>query len=270
MITSNIHTHTNYVDGKNSPREMIAAALEAGLTTLGFSEHAYASFDRDYTMTLPVQAEYVKEIRSLAEEYAGRIHILCGLETDLAEPGEKEGYDYLIGSSHYIPVEGEYIPCDVTVEQLRDIVRRAYGGDAYKMAEEYFATLGDFLLDFRPDVAGHMDLITKTNQGNLLFDEESPRYQKAALEVLEKGVAAGVVFEVNTGAMARGYMTRPYPAPFLLRRLREMGGRIVITSDTHSVRTVTYAFREAEEYVKAAGFTHVWQLGPRGWEETAL
>ena len=34
---SNAHTHTNFVDGRDTPREMIETALVHGFHTLGFS-----------------------------------------------------------------------------------------------------------------------------------------------------------------------------------------------------------------------------------------
>ena len=35
----NLHTHTVYCDGKNSVDEMVEAAINAGLDTIGFSGH---------------------------------------------------------------------------------------------------------------------------------------------------------------------------------------------------------------------------------------
>lgn len=40
MITVDLHTHTKYSHGANSPAEMYASALDKGLTLLGFSEHS--------------------------------------------------------------------------------------------------------------------------------------------------------------------------------------------------------------------------------------
>ena len=51
--------------------------------------------------------------------------------------------------------------------------------------------------------------------------------------------------EVNTGAMARGYRPIPYPAPALLRTLRELGGRVILTSDCHDAARLIYGYAEA-------------------------
>ena len=98
---------------------------------------------------------------------------------------------------------------------------------------------------------------SKFNERAPAFDEESPRYLRRALEVMEHLVRSGTAFEVNTGAMARGYRTAPYPEKKLLRALREFGGEIILNSDSHHTSHLCHGFPEAVELVRAAGFTHV-------------
>ena len=40
MVHSNYHIHSNYCDGKNSLEEMVQAAIQEGLTSIGFTGHA--------------------------------------------------------------------------------------------------------------------------------------------------------------------------------------------------------------------------------------
>ena len=40
MTLQNLHTHTVFSDGKNTPEEMVLGAVRAGCTSLGFSEHS--------------------------------------------------------------------------------------------------------------------------------------------------------------------------------------------------------------------------------------
>ena len=40
MKPQNLHTHTTFCDGKNTPAEMAAAAFAAGLGAIGFSGHS--------------------------------------------------------------------------------------------------------------------------------------------------------------------------------------------------------------------------------------
>ena len=110
----------------------------------------------------------------------------------------------------------------------------------------------------------HLDLITKLNRGNRFFDESAPRYQKAALEALHAVDPCATLLEINTGGMARGYRDAPYPALFLLREWRSMGGQIILTSDSHSTDTLLYGYDDAEALAAAAGFDRTVLLTGRG------
>ena len=40
MIKSNLHTHTTFCDGKNTPEDVVKEAMERGFDIIGFSAHA--------------------------------------------------------------------------------------------------------------------------------------------------------------------------------------------------------------------------------------
>ena len=109
------------------------------------------------------------------------------------------------------------------------------------------------MADRRPAILGHIDLVTKLNRGNALFDEDDPRCRTAALEALHHTDPDATLLEVNTGAISRGYRDTPYPAVFLLREWRGMGGQIILTADAHSPETVVYGYGQAAELARAAG-----------------
>ena len=64
------------------------------------------------------------------------------------------------------------------------------------------------------------------------------------------------LLEINTGGVARGYRTAPYPALFLLREWREMGGRVILTADAHRADAVVYGYDQAAALAVAVGFSH--------------
>ena len=126
---------------------------------------------------------------------------------------------------------------------------------------------GQFLLPMarqRPTILGHIDLITKLNGGGELFDEDDRRYRAAAREALHAADPDATLLEINTGAMARGYRSVPYPARFLLEEWRAMGGRIILTADAHSPGAVVFGYREAAELARAAGYRESVLLTPGG------
>ena len=122
----------------------------------------------------------------------------------------------------------------------------------------------------RPTILGHVDLIAKFNGDGTFFDEEDPRYRAAALEALHAADPGETLLEINTGAMARGYRSVPYPALFLLREWRDMGGKIILTADAHSAGTIVHGYAQAAALARAAGFERSTLLTRRGREERPL
>ena len=80
MKKQDLHTHTTYSDGKNTPEEMVLAAVCAGLDTIGISDHSYTAIDESYCIKKEKISAYVAEISALKENYKGKIEVLCGIE----------------------------------------------------------------------------------------------------------------------------------------------------------------------------------------------
>ena len=87
------------------------------------------------------------------------------------------------------------------------------------------------------------------------MDTSHPRYKQASEKALTKLIEGGLIFEVNTGAISRGYRTTPYPSKDLLLKIRELGGKVIISSDTHSVHTVDAGYDDASLMLKSLGLT---------------
>lgn len=273
-IPQNLHTHTVFGDGKHTAEEMVLGALRAGCASLGFSEHSPfpPAGEHDGCSLLPERVgDYRREILGLREKYRGQIEIFLGLEQDIDSLPPEEPYDYLIGSVHDLRSGGgAWLPVDWSAEKLLEFAKTYYGGDCLSMAEAYYRLEAEIAVRTGCQIVGHFDLITKFNEGGRLFDESAPRYRRAALEALDALLERDVIFEINTGAMSRGYRTAPYPAPFLLEAIRQRGGRICITSDTHSADTIVHAFPQAAALAEACGFREAWVLGSEGFHPAGL
>lgn len=261
-IGSNVHTHCTFCDGKNTPEEMVQAALALGFTGLGFSSHAPAPYDPTCPGVAD-EAAYIAHIRALAAQYAGQIDIACGIEQDAMAPVDAGAYDYVIGSAHYLRPPGSSGPLsiDMDPQHLARLVQNWYGGNALAMVREYYAVLAASVAQTRPTIVGHFDLVTKFNRHTPLFDEDGTAYRDLALQALDAVLDAvqgyGGMLEVNTGAMARGWRDAPYPAPFLLRHAAQRGARVILTSDSHSTQTLDYAFPAALRTICDAGFSRL-------------
>ena len=263
MITQNLHMHSTWDDGRSTVEEMILASKAAGLTSVGFSVHAPMPIENCWACTEERLPGYIAEVRALAAKYAGEIGVYLGAEWDVVS-GDMDltAYDYVIGSAHQLPAAG-WPSVDESAEATRRYLAEHFGGDADAAAEAYFEELAKVAANPLVDIAGHFDLITKFDEQHGFFNPRSARYQKAALAAMERLVRAGKIFEINTGAISRGYRTTPYPSRELLMLLREMGGRVTVSADCHHVSGVVCAFESAERLAKDCGFKEVWVLDGR-------
>ncbi|MBP3361978.1 MAG: histidinol-phosphatase [Clostridia bacterium] len=269
MILSNLHTHTVYCDGINTPAEMAAEAAKLGFKSLGFSGHAYTPFDNGFCMSIENTEKYISEISELKKEYEGQMSIFTGLEYDLYSEYDTSLCDYVIGSVHYIKKDGAYLPADESAQKTEAVINEYFGGSGIAYAAAYFKEAAR-LRDLDCDIVGHFDLVSKFCEQSSLFDTESEKYKSAALDALHIAAEKKKIFELNTGAMARGFRRAPYPADFLIKEIHELGCEIIITSDCHDSRKLTYAFPEAAALLKACGFDHALALTEKGFEEYGI
>lgn len=241
---SNYHTHSTFCDGRDTPEELVLEALRLGCPELGFSGHAHIRFD-DCCMTVEGTEAYKAEIRRLQEKYRGQIRIYLGVEQDLYSDLPTDDYEYVIGSVHYLPNGDAWPSVDHTPERFDAMVRDYYGGDVYALCEDYYAKVAQVYEKTRCTIVGHFDLVTKYNEGGRRFDTSHPRYRAAALVALDRLCEAPVLFEINTGAIARGYRTGAYPEPWILEELARRKAGLILSSDCHDKR---YLLCELERY----------------------
>ncbi len=237
----NFHTHTNLCDGKNSLEEMVKKAIELGFSALGFSGHAYTPCEPEYSMNPDETAIYQSEISRLRRKYGDKIDIFRGIEMDYYSYQNTSCFDYVIGSVHYLEKDGVYYSIDGSVERFVRTTE-AFGGDVYSFIEAYYDTLSDVVRKTNADIIGHFDLIEKFNEGEKFFSRSHPRYIAAAERALDSLLKTNAVFEINTGAMARGYRSVPYPEKWILERIIDGGARVILSSDCHDAEMLDFAY----------------------------
>ncbi|MBQ9262801.1 MAG: histidinol-phosphatase [Clostridia bacterium] len=260
-ILSCAHTHTQFCDGRTSAEEMAKIAYDHGFVSLGFSSHAPQDFDPSYVMPIENEVPYRQEVQRLQKEYAGRMTIYLGLERDYFANPTTLPYDYIIGSVHYLPFEDGYVAVDGKAPFIREYIEKSCGGDGMLLARRYYAQMRDYVTSFHPAIIGHLDLLRINNSRLHFLDEESKAYQALCLETLEAIAHQGALLEVNTGAVARGYLTTPYPAAFMLPAWRKLGGEVIVNSDCHFGSLLTAGYDQAEQLLREAGYDHAVRLG---------
>ena len=83
MRRHNLHTHTTYSDGRNTPEELVQKAILEGLEVIGISDHGFYNQTRHLDeRTLP---GYIDFLRGLRKGMPG-IEVKIGLEINTAKP----------------------------------------------------------------------------------------------------------------------------------------------------------------------------------------
>ena len=266
----NLHMHTTYVDGRDTPEELVLAALEKGFASIGFSEHTNLRYSVRPNITAESIVPYKEEIYRLKQKYAGVIDVFCGLEYDYYSELDTTGIEYLIGSVHFLDCGNTVKDADLRLAAVLDYINENFGGDPMRFAKKYYETLADLPAKKHFDIVGHFDLVAKNNERGRFLDTTATEYLALGMEAIHALKGKIPFFEVNTGAMARGFTTTPYPQMEFLRELRACGFGAVITSDCHNKDLVDHGFAEATEWLRAAGFDTKWILTNNGFCEVGL
>ena len=168
--------------------------------------------------------------------------------------------DYLIGSVHFVNTPKGFYTVDHTVENIRENLTKLYTDsntglvDGRKAVCEYFEAERQMLAKGKFNIIGHADLIRKRNGILKLFDENESWY-KEEIALTAKAIAkAGVVAEINTGAIARGAMDDTYPSTAFLELLFANGVPVCINSDCHNAPDLDCAYDRASQIAKKVGY----------------
>lgn len=261
----NLHTHTVFCDGKNSAEDVVQKAIELGFDTIGFSSHSPVQLDTDYFMPEDKIQSYKSEINKLKGKYKDKINVLCGIEYDMFSTTSQQGYDYIIGANHHIMVNGQLIDMDQNAENTKKIIDTYFDGNSIEYAKLYYEISSKIPEKVNADFIAHFDLITKNCENHNIIDIESKEYKDAALTALHTINKKINLFEVNTGAISRGYRKTPYPAPFILEEIKKIGGHVVLTSDCHNKDFLNCNFDLAIDLIKNCGFKEIYRFTKNGF-----
>ncbi len=260
MIVSTYHAHSTYSDGKNTLEEMVQAAIKCGMKEIGFTDHAPMTFFCEWSMDASRVQDYKNEVLALKEKYKDQIKIYLGIEQDYYSVDADSDYDFILGSVHYVHKNGEYLPVDLSASAMNDFVNKHYNGDVYAYCEDYFKLVGDIYERTKCHIIGHFDLVTKFNEKLPMIDINNLRYVKAYEEALNKLLNTPAIFEINTGAISRGYRTNPYPDNNMIDIIAKSGKPFAICSDTHNTESVAYSLEQERENLDKKGYDYIKSL----------
>lgn len=252
----NTHCHTRYCGhGEGEVAAYAAAAEQAGLTTLGFTEHypLSAAFDPDGYLSVPAQKmdAYIAAVEQARAEHP-QLDILLGIEMDYLgadddraiDPADLDAYDLVLGSVHFV----DRWPFDDPAQRSvwdepgqPDRIWRRY-------VELWCQAASDPSLRF--DVMAHPDLAKKFAYYPT-FDV-APLYERMA----EAAAAGGRMVEVNTSGSYYA-CAEPFPAPALLAAFRRAGVPCTVGTDAHAPANVARDIERGYQLMRQAGYRQV-------------
>ena len=250
LLKTDLHTHTVFCDGACSPNELLEKAVSLNLKRLGILVHSYTFFDESYCVKKEKVKEFQNLITDLKEKYKGKLEVLCGVEQDYYSTFSTDGFDYVIGSVHYLFKDGEYLPVDENEEITRRNIFEFFNGDPYAYAEEYFRVVSGVVEKTGADVIGHFDIVAKENAGGLFIDTNNIRYQKAYKDAIKALVKCDKPFEINTSRIFKGLSKNPYPELTIIDEIKKLGGKFILSSDAHATNAVAFKFNEIYSLIK--------------------
>jgi histidinol-phosphatase (PHP family) len=268
MRYTNLHTHTEFCDGKGDVESFCLAAYKKGFAALGFSAHApiakKTGIISDWHLPENRLEEYIDAVKTAQRSWEGKLPVYLGLEVDyikgLMGPGDRDlqelGLDYLIGSVHYVisPRSGEPFAVDSSGEEFAADMERRLDGDGEALVELYWDALEDMIRTGGFDILGHMDLIKKNNPNHEWFPMESDGYRRRIRQAAVQAGRSGVVAEVNTGGLIRGKTRDLYPSQELLLLLQAEGVPVTISSDAHEPAHLGGHYETARQELIRAGY----------------
>lgn len=270
---SNVHTHSHYCDGKDSPMDYVSQALATGMVSLGFSSHAPLPFDCKWCMKPDQLDKYLIELR-LIQRSITNLEVYKGLEIDfipgIIAPSVFRGkLDFTIGSIHFVEkldngtrweIDGQHT---FFLEGLENIFKN----NIQDAIVRYYELTREMVLTDCPSVIGHLDKIKIQNTNNKLFDETEPWYQAEILKTLEAIHDAGSIVEVNTRGLYLKKSSTTYPSPWILKIIQEKKIPVTVSSDAHHPKDVTNQFQETAKTLLSLGFQKISILKDGEWKQ---
>ncbi len=244
------HMHT-FLCGHaiGEPFEYADHALRLGLKEIGFSDHAplLSHDDPSITMSLEQLPRYHAMLEVLRDQYASKgLCIKIGIEADYLPGYEAQTqklldvypYDYVLGSVHFI---GDFA---FDNPQQKERLKTT---NIDKVYLDYHTLLRKSAQSKLFDIMAHVDLVKKFgDRPDRNLDQE---IEKTA-DIFRK---SGVVIEINSSGL-RKPVKEIYPALSELSIYCQAGVMITFGSDAHAPSEVGYAFADALQWAKKAGY----------------
>lgn len=227
MILMDLHTHSNYSDGKNSVEEMIETAIDLGYDAIGITDHVW--------ITSGWVNKFSQHINRLKEKYKRDINVYSGLEAKVLNlKGEIDSHhsfdqlvDFTLGSIHRIPFNGGFYNISKGILDEKE-----------KMFENWYIAFNNMLKNPRVDIVAHP--LAELKRFNIELEYE----QK--IKIAKLLIESEKVIEINVRHKA--------PDDDLIQLLKNYKARVIFSSDSHSIEDLKRYFPQIYNYYSSKEF----------------
>jgi histidinol-phosphatase (PHP family) len=263
--TFTLHTHTTPFDGKNTAEQMIDAAQQHGMETIGISNHFIVHpdiiktkfypfavsggynymYNTNFNNTICKFQEHYNHLEQIAANY--NINVLHGMELDLFDNRRwYNGYahmiktlnpDYIIGAAHFIEYGGKL--CNI------HDMKNAAPDDQDKMLRAYWKKIQWIAKSGMCNFLAHIDLPARQKLG---LDEKWTDIEQETIDIIAE---AKIPVEINTALYK--YSDRPHPSPRIMKMCADKKIPMFLSDDAHHISHVCKYFEDAKKYADNFG-----------------
>lgn len=242
------HSHTPLCKhATGSPADYAAMAEARGLKGIVITCHGPLpdNLGIEHRMAPEQYDEYVDLVAAAREQFAGRVDVRLGLESDYL-PGFESWAEKL-----HARVPLHHVLGSVHM-QVPHYKAKYFNGDMFAYQQTYFEHLAESAETGLFDTLAHPDLVKNEAPHEWIFS----RIEPFLLRALDRIAATGVAMELNTSGLNKA-LPEMNPGPRILTAMRERGIPVVIGADAHRPTRVGDRYEQALRMLDELGFETV-------------
>ncbi len=201
------HVHTTYTDGKHSLEEVVKTALEMGYKYVGISDHSISAYYAGGLSADDIKSQ-IKYIDKLNEEYAGKIKIFKGVESDILPDGKLDYEDHVLSLFDFI-VASVHSRFNMTEDAMTERIIMAIKNPYTTMIGHL---TGRLLLERNPyllDIHAVIDACSKYN--TIIELNANPKRLDIDWRYIKEAISKSVMISINPDAHSvYGLNVMPY------------------------------------------------------------
>lgn len=242
------HSHTPLCKHAiGQPAEYAAVAEARGLRGIILTCHCPLpdGISSNVRMDPEQYDDYVAMVAAAREEYAGRVDVRLGLESDyypgvepwLEKLHEQHPLNHVLGSVH----------C-----QVHEYQNTYFNGDYFAYQQTYFDHLAMAAETGLYDTLAHPDLVKNEEPSEWHLPRILPYIERS----LDRIAATGICMELNTSGRNKGIFEFN-PGQTMLSLMHQRGIPVVLGADAHQPERVAEGFEDAMKSLQTAGYTEI-------------